>query len=63
METMKTITKISIFLSILFVSQNILAVTNYVSKTGAHISPFTSWANAATNIQAAVDVAVSKLSS
>ncbi|NCD32919.1 MAG: PKD domain-containing protein [Spartobacteria bacterium] len=29
--------------------------TNYVSKTGAHIAPFTSWSNAATNVQAAID--------
>jgi len=56
---MKTITNISVFLLIFFASQNILAVTNYVSKTGAHVSPFTSWANAATNIQDAVDVALS----
>ena len=54
---MKTIIKTSIFLSILFVSQNIFAVTNFVSKTGGHVSPFDSWVNAATNIQAAVDVA------
>ncbi|NLF39026.1 hypothetical protein GX586_06240, partial [bacterium] len=31
--------------------------TNYVSLTGLHIAPFTSWVNAATNIQAAVDAA------
>ena len=54
---MKTITKITIFLSILFVSQNLLAATNYVSKTGGNVSPYTSWANAANDIQAAVDVA------
>ena len=54
---MKTITNISVFLLIIFASQNILAATNYVSKTGGHVSPFTSWANAATNIQTAVDVA------
>ena len=51
-------TKIIIVLFIIFfVSQNLFATTNYVSKTGGHVSPFTSWANAATNIQAAVDVA------
>ena len=33
--------------------------TYYVSKTGGHVTPFTSWANAATNIQAAVDAASS----
>ena len=31
--------------------------THYVSKTGGHVSPFISWANAATNIQASVDAA------
>ncbi|MBN2685495.1 MAG: right-handed parallel beta-helix repeat-containing protein [Pontiellaceae bacterium] len=30
-------------------------VTNYVSLSGSHISPFSSWPTAATNIQAAVD--------
>jgi hypothetical protein len=29
----------------------------YVANDGAHISPFTSWAHAATNIQAAIDAA------
>ena len=53
---MKTKTLISMFL-IFFASQKVFAVTNYVSKTGGHISPFTNWANAATNIQAAVDAA------
>ena len=54
---MKTIINISVFVLTIFASQNIFAVTNYVSKTGGHVSPFTSWANAATNIQAAVNVA------
>jgi len=44
---------------IFFVSSKLLAATNYVSKTGNHISPFDSWANAATNIQVAVDAASS----
>jgi hypothetical protein len=47
---------IVIFL-IFFVSTKIFASTNYVSKAGGHVSPFASWANAATNIQAAVDIA------
>ena len=49
-----------IALSIIFlVTANILAATNYVSKTGNHISPFDSWANAATNIQTAINIALS----
>ena len=35
------------------------ADTHYVSLTGNHVSPFTNWVDAATNIQAAVDVASS----
>ena len=52
----KTTKIITILFLIFFASQSLLATTNYVSKTGLHISPFDSWANAATNIQAAVDV-------
>jgi len=53
---------INIFITLILtfiVSQNLFAVTNYVSKTGAHVSPFNSWSNAATNIQDAVDAASS----
>lgn len=34
------------------------AVDRYVSPAGAHVPPFTTWATAATNIQAAVDMAL-----
>ena len=37
----------------------VLADTHYVSLSGNHVSPFTNWVDAATNIQAAVDVASS----
>jgi len=33
------------------------AIDHFVSLTGGHIPPFTNWANAATNIQAAIDAA------
>ena len=33
------------------------AVDHYVALTGGHVPPFTSWADAATNLQAAVDAA------
>jgi len=56
---MKAITNISIFLLIFFASQKISADTHYVSLSGSNIFPFTTWINASTNIQAAVDAAIS----
>ena len=56
-KTMKNITTISIFLIIIFATQKIFADTHYASKTGGNNSPYTSWANAATTIQNAVNAA------
>jgi len=53
----KTQIIISIFL-IFFASQNIIAATHYVSKTGDNVPPFTSLANAANDIQTAIDIAI-----
>jgi len=48
---------ITVLFFIFLVSQKIFAATNYVSKSGGHISPFSNWLTAATNIQSAVDAA------
>jgi len=56
---LKSLKLVSVLFLIFFVSSKVLAATNYVSKTGGHISPFDSWENAATNIQAAVYAASS----
>ena len=42
---------------IFIVTPKLFATTNYVSLTGNHIPPFSTWADAATNIQDAVDAA------
>ena len=48
----------TIFLILMLLTcSKIFADTHYVSLSGGHVSPFTSWTDAATNIQAAVDVA------
>ena len=43
---------------IYFASQKILADTHYVSTTGGNIPPYSTWADAAHNIQNAVDVSI-----
>ena len=45
-------------LLLLFFSISAFADTHYVSLSGSHTAPFTDWMTAATNIQAAIDVAV-----
>ena len=42
-----------------FLTNSLIAVTHYVSKTGSNLPPYTSWATAADSIQKAVDVSVS----
>ena len=48
---------IIILFSVFFLTGKIFATTHYVSKTGNHIPPFSTLANAATDIQSAVYVA------
>ena len=58
MKLVKTIlTVVMILFFVIFNCQKISAVTNYVSLSGGHVLPFTSWADAATNIQDALDEA------
>ena len=47
-------TKSTLCFTILISAIYLTAATNYVSKTGANVPPYDSWANAATTIQAAV---------
>ena len=47
-------------LLLLFFSISAFADTHYVSLSGSHTAPFTNWTTAATNIQAAIDVASSR---
>jgi len=49
--------KITYIFTLLFISQGLFAATNYVSLSGNHIPPFANWLDAATNIQAAVNIA------
>ena len=49
--------KLFILTLFLFLSQIIFAAIRFVDLDGNHVSPFDSWANAATNIQNAIDVA------
>ncbi|NKB25896.1 MAG: hypothetical protein GKR87_16305 [Kiritimatiellae bacterium] len=51
--------KLQRFIPILFfcLTPVIWGATNYVSFSGSHTPPFTSWADAATDIQSAIDVA------
>ena len=45
-----------IALSLILHACGALAVTRYVSTNGAHVAPYTSWINAATNIAQALNV-------
>ena len=42
------------FLTVIL-GQPCLAIDRYVSPTGGNLAPFTSWSDAATNIQDAID--------
>jgi parallel beta-helix repeat protein len=54
-----SLTGVVIWASVFSTSVNGLAATNYVSSSGGDIFPYTNWVNAATSIQAAIDVAES----
>ena len=54
---MKCFRSLSMGLALLGSAALCPAVDRYVSLTGGHVPPFTSWADAATNIQIAIDAA------
>ena len=56
--TMISATLAGVIGSAVLTVQSRLSLIHYVSLSGAHVSPFTNWYTAATNIQAAVDMAV-----
>ena len=56
MKRHRSLGLLAIVVSFVFLETG-LAETRYVSLSGGHVPPFTNWVDAATNIQAAIDVA------